>query len=241
MKRFLPEKIHRILFKISGEILAGENGFGIDMNAVNFISEELISVKEAGYRIGIVLGGGNFFRGSSEIGKTINRVTADNIGMMATVQNALILSEVLNNKNYHTEVFSSVQMDKITKFYTPSRAITSMREGKICFFCGGTGNPFFTTDTAAVLRAIELESNIVMKGTKVDGVYSADPKKNKNSEFFDDISFDDVLSKRLNVMDMTAFSLAREYNMPIKIFNVLEKGNLKKAVQNKHIGTFVHS
>jgi uridylate kinase len=161
--------------------------------------------------------------------------------MLATIQNALIVSELLNTRNYQTEIFSAIQLDKVAKFYSPSRAVTSMKEGRICFFCGGTGNPFFTTDTAAVLRAIELKCDIVMKGTKVDGVFSADPAKDKNAKFISDITFDEVLMKKLKVMDMTAFSLAREYNKPVKVFNISEKGSLLKALQNKDSGTFVHS
>jgi uridylate kinase len=241
MKKYQPEKIHQIVFKISGEILAGKKGFGIDLDSVNLIVDELISVKKLGYRIGVVLGGGNFFRGSSAIGSELNRVTADNVGMLATIQNALIVSELLNTRNYQTEIFSAIQLDKVAKFYSPSRAVTSMKEGRICFFCGGTGNPFFTTDTAAVLRAIELKCDIVMKGTKVDGVFSADPAKDKNAKFISDITFDEVLMKKLKVMDMTAFSLAREYNKPVKVFNISEKGSLLKALQNKDSGTFVHS
>jgi len=240
MVSYKPENIHKLIFKLSGEVLAGKKGFGINLDAVEDIVEDIISIKKIGYSIGIVLGGGNFFRGASEVGKHLNRTVADNIGMLATIQNALALSEILNSKNYITEVFSAIQIEKVAKFYTPSRAITSLNEGKICFFCGGTGNPFFTTDTAAVLRAIELKADIVFKGTKVEGVYTADPIKHKNAKFISDVSFDEVLDKKLNVMDMTAFSLARDYNMPIKVFNITKKGNLKEAITKKDIGTFVH-
>ncbi|MCK4653640.1 MAG: UMP kinase, partial [Candidatus Cloacimonetes bacterium] len=180
------------------------------------------------------------FRGASKTGQYLNHSIADNIGMLATIQNALIMSGLLQTKNYLTEVYSAIQVDKIAKFYTPSRANTSINEGKICFFCAGTGNPFFTTDTAAVLRAVELNADIVFKGTKVDGVYTADPVKDKNAELFQNITFKEVLEKQLKVMDMTAFSLAREYNMAIKVFNISKKGNLKKAILSKEVGTFVH-
>ncbi len=240
MRTYKPEKIHKVIFKISGEILAGTKGFGFDMDSINSLLEDIIAVKKLGFSIGIVLGGGNFFRGVSEVGKKINRYTADNVGMLATIQNALIMSGLFNKLNYQTEIYSAIQIDRTAKFYTPNRAKTSMNEGKICFFCGGIGNPFFTTDTAAVLRAVELGADAVFKGTKVDGVYSADPVKSKNAEFIADISYDDVLVRQLNVMDMTAFTLARDNNMPIKVFNITKKGNLLEAIINKDVGTFIH-
>lgn len=240
MRRYKPEKIHKVIFKISGEVLAGKKGFGIDMQSVENLIEDIISIRKAGYSIGIVLGGGNFFRGVSEVGKHINRYTADNVGMLATIQNALIMSGLLQKKNYRTEIYSAIQVDKVAKFYTPNRATTSLNEGKICFFCGGIGNPFFTTDTAAILRAIELSADIVLKGTKVDGVFSADPVKDKNAKFIADITFSEVLDRELHVMDMTAFTIARENNMPIKVFNITKKGNLKEAILNKDVGTFIH-
>jgi uridylate kinase len=241
MQVYKPEKIHSLIFKLSGEVLAGKKGFGIDLNRVDELIGEIVSVRKLGYRMGIVLGGGNFFRGASEIGGHLNRVAADNVGMLATIQNALILSDLLRTKNYQTEVYSALQVEKAAKFYTPNRAITSMNEGKICFFCGGIGNPFFTTDTAAILRAIELKADIVLKGTKVDGVFTKDPAKHKDAKFIKDVTFDEVLDKKLKVMDMTAFSLAREQNMPIKVFNVDIRGNLKEAIVNKDVGTFVHA
>lgn len=241
MQIYKPEKIHKIIFKLSGEILSGKKGFGIDLKRIDELIDEIIEIKKLGYGLGIVLGGGNFFRGVSEVGDQLYRVTADNVGMLATIQNALILVDRLRQRNYSAEIFSAVQMDKITKFYTPNRAKTSMNEGKTCFFCGGIGNPYFTTDTAAVLRAIELDADIVFKGTKVDGVYDDDPVKNKNACFISDITFDKVLDKKLKVMDMTAFSLAREHNMPIKVFNIEKKNNLKKAILSNELGTYVHA
>ncbi|HCX73783.1 MAG TPA: UMP kinase [Candidatus Cloacimonas sp.] len=239
-RQYKPERINRIIFKISGEILAGKSKFGINMDKVDYLIEEILSVKKLGFSIGVVLGGGNIFRGASEIGDKLQRFTADNIGMLATVQNALILDDQLKQKNYRAEVFSAIQLDKVAKFYTPSRAETSLNEGKICFFCAGTGNPFFTTDTAAVLRAIELKADIVFKGTKVDGVYTADPQKDKTAKLLKNITYAETINKQLKVMDMTAFSLAREHNMPIKVFNVLKQGNFEKALLNDEVGTFVH-
>ncbi len=237
---YKPEKVQKIILKISGEILAGKRGFGIDLKTVDNLINEIISIRKLGYSIGIVLGGGNFFRGASETGDSLRRSTADDVGMLATIQNALILSDLLNKKNYLTEVYSAVQIDKVAKFYSPSRAKTSMKEGKICFFCAGTGNPFFTTDTAAVLRAIELNADVVLKGTKVDGVFTKDPAKDKSAKLIKDITFDEVLAKKLKVMDMTSFSLAREFNMPIKVFNITKKNNMKEAILHKTEGTFVH-
>jgi uridylate kinase len=239
MHTYKPEKIHTLILKLSGEVMAGKREFGFDMERIDELIDEVITVRKMGYRIGIVLGGGNFFRGASA--KTLNRVTADNVGMLATVQNALVFSNMMKKRNYQTEVYSAFQVDRIAKFYTPDRAITSLNEGKICFFCGGIANPFFTTDTTAILRAIELNADIVFKGTKVDGVYTDDPIKNKNAKFLPDVNFDEVIDKKLKVMDLTAFSLARENNMPIKIFNIEKRGNLKLAITNKEIGTFVHS
>jgi uridylate kinase len=236
---YKPEKIHRIIIKISGEYLAGNERFGFHDETIESLTDDIIEVKNLGYSIGIVLGGGNIFRGG-EMGKKLERFTADNIGMLATLQNALFISELLHKKNYQTDVFSAIQIDKMAKFYTPKRALTSMNEGRICFLCAGTGNPYFTTDTAAVLRALELRANLVLKGTKVDGIFTSDPMKNPEAEFIPEIMFSEVLANRLNVMDMTAFSLARENSIPIKVFNITKKGNIKLAIQNKNVGSFIY-
>lgn len=235
-----PEKIHKVILKLSGEILAGKSGFGFDMESINYIVNEIIEVKNLGLSVGIVLGGGNVFRGNSSIGEELTRFVGDNVGMLATVQNALIVSDLLKKRNYVSELFSAIQLDRVAKFYTPSRANTSLDEGKICLFCAGTGNPFFTTDTAAVLRAIELDADLVLKGTKVDGVFSTDPQKDKNATFFQNLTYDEAINKSLKIMDLTAFSLAREFSMPIKVFNTMEPGNLKRAILEKEVGTFVH-
>ncbi len=238
MTEYQPEKLHRLILKISGEFLAGDKGFGFDQAILHQLSDDIIELKKLGYSIGIVLGGGNFFRGKELT--DINRAAADNVGMLATIQNALVLSEYLKQKNYNTEVYSAFSVEKIAKFYTYKRADISLKEGKICFFCGGTGNPFFTTDTAAILRAVELQCDIVLKGTKVDGIYTADPKKDKNAEFIPEISYSEALNKQLNIMDMTAFSLARDYKVPIKVFDITVKGNLKNVVLSKNVGTYVY-
>ncbi len=238
---YQPEKMHRVMLKLSGEILAGEKGFGFDDEVIDRITDDIIDLRKMGYSLAVVLGGGNIFRGGSWKNKTLNRVVLDNIGMIATIQNALYLAEILNKKNYQAEVFSAIKADRIAKFYTPSRARNTLQEGKICFLCGGTGNPFFTTDTAAVLRAIELELDVVLKGTNVDGLYTEDPKKNPNAEFISTATFQECLERKLGVMDMTAFSLAQEHKIPIKIFNVMTRGSIKEAALRSDIGTFIHA
>ncbi len=237
---FKPEKIQRIIIKISGEFLAGINQIGFDQDILEQLAEDIISLKKMGLGIGIVLGGGNIFRGGEEEIKGINRITGDNVGMLATLQNSLILSDYIRRKNYQTEVFSAIEIDRICSYYTPNNVERALSEGKICFLAGGTGNPYFTTDTAAVLRAIELNADLVLKGTKVNGVYSSDPMIDKDAEFFAEISYDDLLAKRLNVMDMTAFSLARDYHMAMKIFNITKPGNLKNAILKKDEGTYIY-
>lgn len=238
MNDYQPEKIHRILLKISGEYLAGQTGFGFDISILNNLCEEIIEVKKLGYSIGIVIGGGNFFRGGEH--KEIGRAAADNVGMLATLQNALVVANTLISKNYAVEIFSAFDCQKMAKTFTYQNADSALRKGKICFFAGGTGNPFFTTDTAAVLRAIELNCDLVLKGTKVDGVYTADPKKDPNAKFISDLTYSEALLKELNIMDMTAFSLARDYQIPIKVFNITKSGNIKATLLNKDNGTFVH-
>ncbi|HNX00440.1 MAG TPA: UMP kinase [Candidatus Cloacimonadota bacterium] len=240
MFTYKPEKIHRIILKLSGEVLAGEKGFGFDDAVIDRLTDDIIDLRKIGLSCGIVLGGGNFFRGGTWKNKSLDRVVLDNIGMLATIQNALYLSEILRKKNYSTDVFSAIKADKIAKYYTPIRVETAFQEGRICFLCGGTGNPFFTTDTAAVLRAIELNADIVLKGTKVNGVYSDDPITNPKAEFYANISYDEVLKKELKVMDLTAFSLAKENNIPIKVFNINAKGSMKDAVLVRDSGTYIH-
>ena len=240
MSQYQPEKINRIMLKLSGEILAGTHGFGSDDVVIDKLTDELIEVKELGYSIAIVFGGGNIFRGGSWKNRELDRVTLDSIGMLATLQNALYVAEVLQSKGYAAEVFSMLQVDKISPQYSPKLANEAMNQGKIVFLAGGTGNPFFTTDTAAILRAIELKLDIVLKGTKVDGLYTADPHKDQSAEFIRAASYQDCLQRKLGVMDMTAFSLAQDNMMPIKIFNILKKGNIKEALLSAEAGTFIH-
>ncbi|MCK9556418.1 MAG: UMP kinase [Candidatus Cloacimonetes bacterium] len=237
---FKPEKINRLMLKLSGEILAGPAGFGFDNKVCDKLTDELIEIKNEGYGIAVVLGGGNIFRGGSWKGESLNRVTLDNIGMLATIQNALFLCEILQAKGCAAEVFSSFVLDKIARHYSAAKVQEALAKGKICFVAGGTGNPYFTTDTAAVLRSIELKLDIVMKATKVDGLYSADPMKDPGAKFIREATFQTCLEKRLGVMDLTAFSLAADNNMPIKIFNITKTGNLKAALQDADTGTYIH-
>ncbi len=228
------------MLKLSGEILAGSKGFGFDDAVIDDLTDELIAVKRLGYSIAIVFGGGNIFRGGSWKNQNLNRVTLDSIGMLATIQNALYLAEILESKGYGARVFSSFALDKVVELYSPAKARAALEEGQICFLAGGTGNPFFTTDTAAVLRACELGLDLVLKGTKVDGLYSADPKTDPSATFIQSASYQECIERKLGVMDMTAFSLAQDNNIPIKIFNINLKGSLEQALLRAETGTYIH-
>ncbi len=228
-----------VVLKISGEFLAGKKGFGFDGDVISDICDDIISVSKEGISIALVLGGGNIFRGSIGEDDGLDRVTGDNIGMLATLQNSLVMSNYINTKGSPTEVFTSLQVDKVTPFYTVANVKKSLADGKICFLACGTGNPYFTTDTAAVLRAIELKADMVMKGTKVDGVYSSDPMIDNNAEFYKALSYEEALRNRLKVMDLTAFSLAQENRLPIKVFNLNKAGNILRAITGDDEGTIV--
>ncbi|MDZ4181553.1 MAG: UMP kinase [Candidatus Cloacimonadaceae bacterium] len=240
MSVYQPEKIHSVMLKLSGEVLGGARGYGFDEEVIDFLTDEIISVKSLGLSIAIVLGGGNIFRGGTWKNQSLDRVALDSIGMMATVQNALYLAEILKSKNAPAKVFSCLALDKITNHYSPQKAVKALEKGKICFISGGTGNPYFTTDTAAVLRAIELKQDIVLKATKVDGLFSADPNKDPNARFIAHASYAECLDRKLAVMDMTAFSLAQENAMPLKIFKMDAPGSLVRAITMPDIGTYIH-
>ena len=237
MSEYKPEKFTRLILKISGEFLAGNKGMVFDRDILDQLTDDIIDVKNLGYELGIILGGGNLCRGKDLRG--IKQVAADNVGMLATIQNAIVVAEILKQKSQQTKIYCSFPIDKVAKYYTYESVDRSMKNGDICFLSGGTGNPFFTTDTAAILRAIELKADLVLKGTKVDGIYTADPKLVVNAQFIKEISYTEALSEQLMVMDMTAFSLARDYSIPIKVFNITQKGNLKNAVLSRNVGTFV--
>lgn len=241
MSGYQPENVHQVMLKLSGEVLAGARGYGFDDEVIDILTDEIIAVKKLGYSIAIVLGGGNIFRGGKWKNQSLNRIVLDNIGMMATVQNALYLAEILNNKNYPAVALSALDMDKIATHYSPAAAHKALQDGRICFLCGGTGNPYFTTDTAAVLRAVELGFDIVLKGTKVDGLYDEDPALNPRANLIFSATYQECLDKKLGVMDMTAFALAQENNLPIKIFNIGKPGILAQAILRNDVGTYIHT
>jgi len=240
----MPEKkekpaYKRILLKLSGESLLGKQSFGIDPDVANFIAREIKSVADLQVQIGIVVGGGNIFRGLESGSKGIDRTSADYMGMLATVINSLALQSALEIHGLPTRVQSSIAMHEIAEPFIQRRAVRHLEKGRIVIFAGGTGNPYFTTDTAASLRAMEIKADIIMKATKVDGVYDSDPVKNKSAKRFKNISYIDVLTKNLKVMDATAISLCRDNLLPIIVFNLQKKGNIRSVICGKKIGTYV--
>jgi len=230
-------KYKRILLKLSGEALMGEKGFGIDSATVDSIAKEIKKVVDLGAEIAVVIGGGNIFRGASM--KGMERASADYMGMLATVINALALQNALEKHNIPTRVQSAIEMRELAESYIRRRAMRHLEKGRIVIFAAGTGNPYFTTDTAAALRAMEISAEVILKATKVDGVYSSDPMKDPKAIKYDTISYIDVLKKSLNVMDSTAISLCMDNNLPIVVFNLRGRDNIKKVAQGKKIGTMV--
>lgn len=231
-------KDKRILLKLSGEVLSGSQHHGIDFNRTLEIAREIKECVEEGYEIGIVVGGGNFWRGKSN--EYMDRATSDYIGMLGTVMNALALGDAFKQINVPVRVQTGVEMRQIAEFYIKDRAIRHLEKGRVVIFGCGTGSPFFSTDTASALRAAEINADILIKATKVDGVYNKDPKKYKDAIKYNEIKYIDVLNEKLNVMDSTAISLCMEENIPIMVFNIEEKSNLKKAIIDKSIGTIIN-
>jgi uridylate kinase len=229
----------RILLKLSGESLLGKQPFGIDPDVANFIAGEIKSLSDLNIQIGIVVGGGNIFRGLEADSKGIDRTSADYMGMLATVINSLALQSALEGCGIPTRVQTSIEMHEIAEPFIQRRAMRHLEKGRIVIFAGGTGNPYFTTDTAASLRAMEIKADVIMKATKVDGVYDSDPVKNKTAAMFKKISYIDVLTKNLKVMDATAISLCRDNLLPIIVFNLQKKGNIRRAICGQKIGTYV--
>ena len=227
----------RILIKLSGETLSGSDGKGIDFNSVLEICKEIKECKDAGNEIAIVVGGGNFWRGRAH--KDMDRCTADHIGMLGTTMNALTLQDGFKQVGVESRVQTGIEMRQVAEFYIKNRATRHLEKGRIVIFGCGTGNPFFSTDTAAALRAAEIDADIIFKATNVDGVYTADPKKDKNASKYDEITYIDVLNQKLNVMDSTATSLCMDNNIPILVFDINKKGNLLKAANGEKIGTIV--
>ena len=233
-------KFKRILLKLSGESLMGEQGYGIDVKRLNEYAEQIKEVAAMGVQIGIVIGGGNIFRGLTGAGKGFDRVKGDQMGMMATVINSLALSSALGAAGVPNKVLTAIRMEPVGEFYTKWKAIEAMEQGMVVIMAAGTGSPYFTTDTGSSLRGIEIEADVMLKGTRVDGIYTADPEKDPTATKFQDISYDEVISRGLKVMDITATAMCRENNLPIYVFNMDVVGNLMKVMQGEEIGTFVH-
>jgi len=229
----------RILLKLSGEILAGEKGYGIDPDVLSNICNKIIKLKESGVQVGIVIGGGNIFRGISAAAKGMDRVAGDYLGMMATIMNSVGLQSELEKLNCKTRVMSALSIMQLAEPYIRRRATRHLEKGRIVIMAGGTGNPYFTTDTAAVLRAIEIDADVVIKATKVDGVYSEDPILNPSATKYPKISFKEVLDKESRVMDMTAVTLCKENNLPIIVFNINNDKNLDNLINSEHVGTLI--
>ena len=230
----------RIMLKLSGESLMGDREYGIDSDVIGKYAEEIKSVQELGVQIGIVIGGGNIYRGSENSTDGIDKVTGDHMGMLATVINALALQSALEHHGVFTRCQTAINMERIAEPFIRRRAIRHLEKGCLVIFAAGTGNPYFTTDTAAVLRAIEIGADVIIKGTRVDGVYDSDPEKNPSAKLFPQISYQDVLRKDLRVMDMTAITLCKENHLPIAIFNMNIPSNLRRLVLGEKIGTAVN-
>ena len=229
----------RILLKLSGESLMGAQGYGIDPERLSQYAEQIKEIHAMGVEIGIVIGGGNIFRGLSGSQKGFDRVKGDQMGMCATVINSLALSSALGAIGVKNRVLTAIRMEPIGEFYTKWRAIEAMEAGYVCIFSAGTGSPYFTTDTGSSLRAIEIEADLMLKGTRVDGVYTADPEKDPTATKFDKITYQEVLERGLKVMDLTAICMCQDNNLPIDVFNMDKVGNLKKVIQGENIGTLV--
>jgi len=229
----------RILLKLSGEALLGERQYGIDPIRISQYAQEIKKVTSLGIEVAIVIGGGNIFRGVSAANNGMDRVQADYMGMLATVINGLALQSALEETEVQTRLQTAIKIEAVAEAYIKRKAVRHLEKKRVVIFGGGTGNPFFTTDSAAVLRAIEINADVILKGTRVNGIYDSDPEKNKNAIKFDSISFDNVLNKNLKVMDSTAFTLSKENNLPIIIFNMNKEGNLFKIISGEKIGSIV--
>ena len=234
-------KYKRILLKLSGESLMGSKQYGIDEVRLNEYAEQIKEIAEMGVQIGIVIGGGNIFRGLSGASKGFDRVKGDQMGMLATVINSLARSSAWTALGVKAKVLTAIRMEPIGEFYNKWRAIELLEQGYVVIMSGGTGNPFFTTDTGSSLRGIEIEADVMLKGTRVDGIYTADPEKDPTAVKFSDISYDEIYTRGLKVMDLTATTMCKENNLPIIVFNMDKNGNLKKVMDGEDIGTYVHN
>jgi uridylate kinase len=236
----MPEPIFkRILLKISGEALAATQGFGVDTTRIHEVAAELAEVQNLGIQMAIVVGGGNFFRGVADQARNMDRVSADHMGMLATVINALALQDALEKQHVYTRVQTAIEMNQVAEPFIRRRAIRHLEKGRVVIFAGGTGNPYFSTDTAASLRAMEIKADAILKATKVDGIYDADPMKVPDAKKFDTLTYMDVLKQGLKVMDSTAISLCKDNNLPIIVFNLNQHGNIRRVVLGEKIGSLV--
>ena len=229
----------RILLKLSGEALMGEDKYGINTAILSQYANEIKSITDLGVQVGIVIGGGNIFRGLSGVDKGFDRVRGDQMGMLATIINSLAIQSALQNIDVKARVLTSIRMEPVGEYYSRDRAVSYMDSGEVVIIAGGTSNPFFTTDTASVLRGVEINAEVLLKGTRVDGVYTADPEKDKTATKYNTLTFDEAYSKNLKIMDLTAFTMCRENNLPIIVFDMNGVGNLKKVLIGENIGTLV--
>jgi uridylate kinase len=235
----MPQSFNRILLKLSGEVLSGQLEFGIDPSVTEWVAGQIVPVHRSGVQVGIVIGGGNIIRGATARG--VSRVAGDTMGMLATVMNSIALAEALKKVNVPAEVLTAVHIDRTGRYYTPQTAISLLEKGTVVILAGGTGNPFFTTDTAAALRCAEINADVLMKATKVDGVYSCDPVKHRDAVRYEGITHAEALTLQLKVMDATAFSFCMENDIPIIIFKLLEEENLRKCVEGQNVGSIIQT
>jgi uridylate kinase len=233
-------KYKRILLKLSGEALMGDRQYGIDPHRLASYAQEIKKIVDLGVEVAIVIGGGNIFRGLAAAGNGMDRVQGDYMGMLATIINGLALQSALEDAHMQTRLLTAIEMEQIAEPFIKRRAVRHLEKGRVVIFGGGTGNPYFTTDTAAVLRAIEIHAEVILKGTRVDGIYTSDPEKDKNATKFKNITFKEVMNKDLKVMDMTAFTLSEENKLPIIVFDMNKEGNLIKVVSGENVGTLVN-
>ena len=231
----------RVLLKLSGEALMGEQNHGIDLVRLNDYAEQIKTIVDKGAQVGIVIGGGNIFRGLSGSAQGFDRINGDYMGMLATVINSLALQSALESIDCPSTVLTAIRMEPVAEFYSKQKTQTLLKQGHVVIFSAGTGNPYFTTDTASALRAIEMKADVLLKGTRVDGVYTADPEKDASAVRFDSITFDEVYDKNLKVMDLTSFTMCKENNLPIIVFDMNTRGNLEKVISGEKIGTLVHN
>ena len=232
-------KYNRILLKLSGEALMGEQNYGIDSDRLSDYAKEIKQIVNKGIQVAVVIGGGNIYRGIQSEGAGFDRVQGDYMGMLATIINGMALQSALESLEVQTRLLTAIRMEQVAEPFIRRKATRHLNKGRVVIFGGGTGNPYFTTDTAATLRAIEIEADVILKGTRVDGIFTTDPEKDSTATMYETISFDEVLQKELRIMDLTAFTLCKENNLPIKVFNMNTEGNLQKICNGENIGTLV--